>query len=80
MEVQDLFATDKTVNRELEDHLESIIAFLQENRSEMCSWETEGVYRELYPEDLIYCDLDGSAVHSWMQMSTCLCKCFCSLY
>ena len=37
MEVQDLFATDKTVNRELEDHLESIIAFLQENRSEMCS-------------------------------------------
>jgi hypothetical protein len=30
---QDSFSTDKTLNRELEDHLESIATFLQDNRS-----------------------------------------------
>ncbi len=31
--LQDLFSNDKTMNRELEDHLEAIACFLQENRS-----------------------------------------------
>jgi hypothetical protein len=30
---QDSFSTDKTLNRELEDHLESIVTYLQDNRS-----------------------------------------------
>jgi hypothetical protein len=29
---QDLFSSDKTLNRELDDHLESTIVFLKENR------------------------------------------------
>jgi hypothetical protein len=30
---QDCFSTDRTIIRELEDHLESIVTFLQDNRS-----------------------------------------------